>query len=221
VVYKYSSKTVAVPFELLQDSNVDVEAFVRQRLVTRLGRITNTHFTVGTGTNQPTGLITAASTGFTAANASSQVTSVTYASLLETLHSVDPAYRQRPSCGWMFHDQTLKVIRGIVDGQSRPIFVPGWDNTHGAAPLSAPAQLMGFPVTINQDVPVMAASARSIAFGDFSTYYVRDTMEVEMFRFTDSVYTTKGQVGFLAFMRSGGNLLDTSGAVKVFINAAS
>jgi hypothetical protein len=28
-VYKYSSKIVAVPFELLQDSNVDIEAFVR------------------------------------------------------------------------------------------------------------------------------------------------------------------------------------------------
>jgi HK97 family phage major capsid protein len=29
-VYKYSSKIVAVPFELLQDSNVDIEAFVRR-----------------------------------------------------------------------------------------------------------------------------------------------------------------------------------------------
>ena len=52
-VYKYSSKIIAVPFELLQDSSVDVEAFVRDRMVTRLGRITNTHFTTGTGTGQP------------------------------------------------------------------------------------------------------------------------------------------------------------------------
>jgi HK97 family phage major capsid protein len=44
-----------VPIELLQDSNADIEAFVDQsRLVTRLGRITNTHFTTGTGSGQPT-----------------------------------------------------------------------------------------------------------------------------------------------------------------------
>lgn len=36
-VHKYSSKTVAVPIELLQDSNADIEAFVNNRLITRLG----------------------------------------------------------------------------------------------------------------------------------------------------------------------------------------
>jgi len=46
-------------------------------------------------------------------------------------------------------------------------------------------------------------------------------MAVEMFRFTDSAFTKKGQVGFLAWLRSGGNLIDVGGAVRVFINAAS
>ena len=90
-VYKYSSKVVAVPFELLQDSSVDIEAFVRNRLVTRLGRITNTHFTTGTGSSQPNGVITAATTGYTAANSTSQVTTILYASLVELVHSIDPA----------------------------------------------------------------------------------------------------------------------------------
>ena len=67
----------------------------------------------------------------------------------------------------------------------------------------------------------MAASAKSIAFGDMSYYYIRDVMSLEMFRFTDSVYTKVGQVGFLAWMRTGGNLIDVGGAVKLFINAAS
>jgi HK97 family phage major capsid protein len=61
--YKYSSKSVAVPIELLQDSAVDIEAFVTKRLVTRLGRITNTHFTTGTGSGQPNGIVTAAGSG--------------------------------------------------------------------------------------------------------------------------------------------------------------
>lgn len=75
-VYQYSSKVVAIPFALLQDSQIDIEAFVQSRLVTRLGRITNTHFTTGTGTAQPTGVVTAAANGVTAANATSQVTAI-------------------------------------------------------------------------------------------------------------------------------------------------
>lgn len=219
-VYKASSKIAAVPFELLQDSQIDIEGFVNARLATRLGRITNTGYTVGTGTAQPTGLITAAATGFTAPNATSQVTAIIYDSIISLIHSVDPAYRALNNCKFMMNDASIRVIRQIKDTANRPIFVPGYDGTSGGAALSAPDTLCGYPIVVNQDVAVMAAGARSIAFGDFSYYYIRDTMDISMFRFTDSAYAKLGQVGFLAWMRSGGNLLDL-GAVKLFVNAAS
>lgn len=217
-VYKFSSKVVAVPFELLQDSNVDIEAFVRARLATRLGRITNTLFTTGTGSSQPNGIVTASGTGYTCANSSSQVTTVAYDSLVELQHSIDPAYREGGNCGWMFNDSTLKKLRQIKDGQSRPIFVPGYESGN---PGGAPDRLLGDPITINQDFASMAASAKSMAYGDFSYYKIRDVMDITMFRFTDSAYTKLGQVGFLAWMRSGGNLIDVGGAVKLLVNAAS
>lgn len=214
-VYKFSSKVVSVPIELLQDSNVNIEAFVQDRLVTRLGRVTNAFFTTGTGTNQPRGIVTAAAIGVTAANSTSQVTAVTYDSLVNLQHSVDPSYRA--NAGWMFNDTTLRELRKIKDGQSRPIFVPGYEN---GVPGGEPDRLLGAPITINQDMANMAANARSILWGDFSGYYIRDVMAVEMFRFTDSAFTKKGQVGFLAWMRSGGNLIDAN-KVRVFVNAAS
>lgn len=218
--YKFSSKDVAVPIELLQDSSVDIEAFVRQRLVTRLGRITNTRFTLGTGSSQPNGIITAASTGVTAANGTSAVTAVLYSNLVDLVHSVDPAYRALGNCSWMMNDASVKVIRKIVDSQGRPYLVPGYEMKLAGESGSAPDTLLGYPITVNQDIAVMAASAKSIAFGDFSFYYIRDAMNVEMQRYNDSAYAKKGQVGFLAWLRSGGNLLDT-GAVKLFVNAAS
>ncbi|BEV02208.1 phage major capsid protein [Novosphingobium olei] len=217
-VYKASSKVVAIPYELLQDSSIDVEAFVRNRLATRLGRITNTGYTVGTGSGQPTGLITAAATGYTCPNSTSQVTAVTYDSLVELQHSIDPAYRALGNCGWMFNDSTLKKIRQMKDGQSRPIFVPGYE---AGVPGGVPDTLLGSAITINQDMAAMAANAKSIAFGDFSFYNIRDVMDVTMFRFTDSAYAKLGQVGFLAWMRTGGNLIDVGGAVKLLANAAS
>ena len=216
-VYKFSSKVVAVPIELLQDSSIDVEAFVRQRLVTRLGRITNQLFTTGTGAAQPNGVATGATVGVTAANATSQVTAITYDSLVSLQHSVDPSYRETGACSWMFNDATLAVLRKIKDGNSRPIFVPGYEASN---PGGEPDRLLGSPIVINQQVANMAASARSVLFGDFKGYKIRDAMQMEMFRFTDSAYMKKGQVGFLAWMRSGGNLTDV-GAVRVFVNAAS
>lgn len=214
-VHKAGSRVVTVPIELLQDSNVDIEAYVQGRLVERLGRVTNLGFTVGTGTGQPTGIVPAATIGVTAANSTSQVTAVTYDSLVNLQHSVDPAYRN--NAGWMFNDTTLRELRKIKDGSERPIFVPGYETGN---PAGAPDRLLGAPITINQDVANMAASARSILFGDFSGYYIRDVMGVTMYRFTDSAFTKRGQVGFLAWMRSGGNLVDV-GKIRVFVNAAS
>jgi HK97 family phage major capsid protein len=56
--FKYSSKLVLVPIELLQDSFFDLNTFLARKLGERLGRITNTHFTVGTGGGaQPNGIV--------------------------------------------------------------------------------------------------------------------------------------------------------------------
>jgi HK97 family phage major capsid protein len=189
--------------------------FVRARLVTRLARITNTHFTVGTGSSQPTGIITAATLGATACNRPHL--STTYDALIDLVHSVDPAYRAGKA-EFMMNDSSVKVLRKIKDGQSRPIFVPGYEV---GVPGGAPDTLLGYKISVNQDVAVMAANAKSIAFGDFSFYKIRDVMAVEMFRFTDSAYTKNGQVGFLAWMRSGGNFIDVGGAVKLFVNSAT
>lgn len=213
--FKYSSRTVAVPIELLQDSSIDVEALVRNRLATRIARITNQHFTTGTGTGQPQGIVPGVSVGVT--GATGQATSVTYDSLVNLQHSVDPAYRELGNETFMMNDLTLREIRKIKDGQNRPIFVPGYEV---GVPGGVPDTLLGNRVVVNQDMAAMAANARSILFGDFSFYTIRDVMEVTMFRFTDSVYATRGQVGFLAWSRHGGQLIDVN-AVRAFQNSAT
>lgn len=213
-VYKFSSKIIAVPFELLQDSQIDVEAFVNQRLITRLGRATNTYFTTGTGTSQPRGIVTGATAG--KVGTTGQTTTVIFDDLVDLIHSVDPAYRKSPGVGFMMNDSALKVIRKLKDSQNRPVFLPG------DAGLSGPMAdtVLGYRVTINQDMAAMAANAKSILFGDMKKYIVRDVMAATAFRFTDSAYAKLGQVGFLYWMRSGGNLTDT-GAVKYYQNSAT
>ncbi|RYF75070.1 MAG: phage major capsid protein [Comamonadaceae bacterium] len=213
-VYKYSSKSIALPFELLQDSMFDIEAYLRSLLALRLGRIQARHQTVGTGTAQPRGIATAAAVG--KIGTTGQTTTVTYDDLVDLEHSVDPIYRGAGR--WMFHDDVLKSIRKLKDTQNRPIFVPGYET---GSPGGAPDRLLGRPFVINQKMPSPAASVKSILFGDFSKYLIRDVMDVTLFRMTDSAYTLKGQVGFVAFCRSGGNLLDVGGAVKAYQHPAT
>lgn len=215
-VYKYSSKKIALPFELIQDSMFDIEAYIQALLARRIGRITDKHFTVGTGTGQPKGLITAATVG--KAGKTGQATSITYDDLVDLEHSVDPAYRNGGAVGFMMHDATLKELRKLKDSDGRPIFVPGYEQGN---PGGAPDRLLNRPIYINQAMDPMKANAKSVAFGDFSTYFIREVMDLTLFRMADSGFITSGQIGFIAFNRQGGNLIDVGGAVKLYQNSAS
>jgi HK97 family phage major capsid protein len=208
--YKYSSKKIALPLELIQDSAIDVVAFVVNRLATRLGRITNKHYTVGTGSSQPFGIMARTSAGKT--GTTGQTTTVIYDDLVDLKHSVNRAYRANAS--WMMNDLSVAIVSKIKETTGRPIWEP-------AITSDKPDMLLGKPVVTNDDVAVMAANAKSIAFGDFSKYIVRDVEgSVLIRRFDDSAFALNGQVGFCGWMRTGGNLTDTL-AVKHYANSAT
>lgn len=212
--FKYSSKKIALPVELIQDSAIDVVRFVVERLSQRLGRITNKHYTVGTGSGQPAGLATRATSG--KVGTTGQTATVTYDDLVDLEHSVNSAYRR--GAAFMMADSSVKVIRKIKDSAGRPIFTPSYD---AGGTAGAPDLLLGRPLYVNDDVAAMAANARSILFGQLSQYKIRDVAgSMSIRRFDDSAFALNGQVGFCGWMRTGGNLLDTA-AVKFYQNSAT
>ncbi|WP_439539475.1 phage major capsid protein [Sphingomonas sp.] len=212
--YKYSSKVFTIPFELLQDAGpgIDVEAFVRRAAAQRIARITNKHFTTGTGTGQPQGIVTAAASG--KVGTTGQTLTVTHDDLVDLEHSVDPAYRELQTVGFMFHDTTLRNLKKLKDGENRPLWQPGIS-------VKEPDVLLGYRYTINQAMPVMAANAKSILFGDLHSYMIRDIMQVTLFRFDDSAFVKKGQIGFLAWSRHDGKLVTAGSPVKYYQNSAT
>lgn len=208
--YKYSSKLVRVSVELLQDSAFSMDGVLAPMLGERIARITNTHFTTGDNSSKPQGAIAGASSGVTATG----TTAVTYEELLDLLHSVDPAYRTGPKVGWMFKDATLKALRKLEDGDGRPLWQAGLTNRE-------PDTLFGYQYWINQDCATMAASATPIAFGDFSKYRIRDVAGVTLLRLTER-YADYHQIGFLAFSRHDGRILDAgTDPIKKLTMAAS
>lgn len=209
-VYKYSSKQIALPVELIQDSAIDIIALVVARLAMRIARIQNTHFTIGDGSSKPSGMITQAGTG--KVGATGQTVTVTYDDLVDLKHAINRAYRVGGR--YMMNDLTIAAVSKLKDTTGRPIWVP-------AITEGAPDRLNGHAVVTNDDMAVMAANAKSIAFGDFSQYTIRDVQNsTTMRRFDDSAFALKGQVGFCGWTRSGGNLLEPS-AVKVYSNSAT
>jgi HK97 family phage major capsid protein len=208
--YMYSSKVVRVGIALLQDAAFDIEGWLAGKLATRLGRISNRHYTTGDAAAKPEGVFTGAAVGKT--GATGQTTSVTVDDLWDLKHSVDPDYREAPE--WMFHDDTLLKIKKIKDGEGRPIWQSG-------LAVREPDSIDGDPYVINQHAATMTASARSIAYGDFSTYYIRTVQGLILLRLTER-YAERLQVGFLAFQRQDGKLIDAgTNPIKVYVNSAS
>jgi HK97 family phage major capsid protein len=199
--YKYSSKYIKASVEFLQDTSINAAEFIGGALGVRIARITSDHFTTGTGSSQPNGIVTAAtSSAVTFATA----TTVTYDNLVDLIHSVDPAYRVNGRL--MFHDGALKMIKKVKvlqysgDTTGQPLWQPGLT-------LGQPNTIHGYDYVINQSMTTPATTVKSILFGDFSKYLIRDVREVTLMRL-DERFAELGQVAFLAFSRHDGDLLD-------------
>ncbi|MFJ8347633.1 phage major capsid protein [Streptomyces sp. NPDC094153] len=207
--YIFSSKQVKLSMSLLQDSAFNLETWVPKKLGERIGRRSARAWTTGTGVDQPQGLTTGAVVGKT--GAAGQTTSITYDDLIDLEHSVDNAYR--PNGRYLMHDQTLKVIRKLKDGQQRPLWVPI------PAP-GFPATINGFEYTVDNTMPVPGASAKTVAFGDFAAgYIIRQVLDVQTLRLVER-YAEYLQVAFLGFARLDGGIQDSS-AIRLYQHSAT
>ncbi|MDO1559818.1 phage major capsid protein [Brevundimonas sp. 2R-24] len=204
--YKYTTGAVLVSKELLQDASFDVSAIVTAAMAERMGRIINEVMTTGDGSGDPNGIVTAAANGKTAASTSA----IAADELIDLIHSVDPAYRGRAS--FMFADSTLNALRKLKDSEGRYIWQPGL--VAGEA-----ATILGHKFYVNSDMAAIGAGTKSVLFGDFSRYYVRQVLPFEIVRLTER-YADYGQVGFIGFARYDGELMDAR-AVKALTQAAS
>jgi HK97 family phage major capsid protein len=216
----FTSDSVLVPLALIEDSYFNLDSFIAKALGTRLGRLFNKKMTVGAGTTEPNGIQTAViAAGNTVQGATGDATSIKYVDLVDVLHAVDPAYRNLPTSKWMFHDSTLKALRLLVDGNNRPLWQPGLTAGFGQA---FPETILDRPYVINNDMPVMAASAYPVLYGDLSKYKVRRVASgTTVLRLVER-YADYLQVGYIAFLRADGQLLDAgTHPVAAFQNSAT
>ncbi|HBO8236489.1 TPA: phage major capsid protein [Pseudomonas aeruginosa] len=202
--HKMSSKVIRVPNELLADSGIDMEAFLANRIASRLGRGESRLLVKGTGAGvplQPLGLEASTAVGKVTASAAA----LTWQEINGLIHSIDPAYRSAPKFRLAFNDATLQLIEEMVDAQNRPLWLPGID-------AERPATILKQRYVVDQAIASIGASAKFMYAGDFEQFIVRRVRYMAIKRLVER-YADFDQTGFLAFHRFGCVLQDTA-AIK-------
>jgi len=186
--FKVSSDMVKVPYELATDANYDLQGLLGGILAERVARKASALYCTGTGSAQPAGYVTGSTLGKAAAGAAA----ITTDELIDLYHSVDPAYRVSPNAAWAMNDSTVKLIRKLQDGDSQYIWQPG-------LAADVPAQLFGRPVVIDNNMPAATTGLKSVIFGDFSKFFIRDA-GLRVVRM-DERFADNDQIAWVILMR--------------------
>jgi HK97 family phage major capsid protein len=213
--WTYRSGYLPISIELLQDSAFDFDSLIRNALAIRFARGQNAHFTGGNGTTQPQGIALAASAAVGKQGIAGQTVTVITDDLVDLEHSIDPAYR--PGSIFMMHDTTVQALRKMKDSTGRPLWQVQDDPAMAG---TAGATINGYRYVVNQDMPVMAASALSIAFGNFQNYIIRDVLGLRVTRLNER-FAENGQIAFIAFQRTDGRLVSAGAPLKFYKNSAT
>lgn len=202
--YTYRS-LVKASNELLRDSGIDIQSYIAELLGDRIGRAEASAFTTGTGSSQPEGFIQGASAGVTAAGA----TAITINDIVGLINSLDAWYQ--PNARFVMHQAIWFYLLKLQDSYGRQLIPINYGD-------SVERRLFGFPVVLNNAMQSsVATTTKTIAFGDFSQFYIRDSGPLIINRL-DERYADAYETGFLAVGRRDSKVIQTN-AIKLLTQA--
>jgi HK97 family phage major capsid protein len=191
---------------LLDDAAVDMEAWIAGEVDIVFAEQEGDAFVRGDGVNKPKGFLaytavadaswawgslgyiaTGVAGGWKATNPSD--------TLIEVIYALKVSHRQNGT--FMMNRKVQADIRKFKDVDGNYLWRP-------PASAGQPASLMGFPIAEAEEMPDIAASSTSLAFGDFrSGYLVVDRAGVRILR---DPYSAKPYVLFYTTKRVGGGV---------------
>ena len=201
---------IKVSDELLQDSVFDIESYIATEFARRVGDAEEAAFINGDGAGKPMGILhdtNGAATGVTAAGAAA----ITSEELIDLVYSLKSPYRKRAI--FLFNDQTIKAIRKLKDGTGQFLWQPGLQ-------AGQPNTLLGYSYETSTHMPLLAAGAKPIIFGDFSSYWIADRDGRSIQRLNE-LYAVTGQIGFRVTQRLDGRLVQPEGVKCLAMKAGT
>lgn len=204
--YKFSSKMVKVSSELIQDNGVNILDYLAKKLGIRLGKVTNTYYTTGTGSSQPQGYLAASAAARGKVTASTST--FTLAEMAAFQDSIDPAYRGSNKIAWAMHSNLLSEIKqlSIASATDGGVWTPSFRD-------GEPDRILGKPYFLNNAMSSTSATGDKImAYGDWAQFMVRVVNNMSIRRL-DERYAEFDQIAFFGLMRSD-SFLENTEAVK-------
>ncbi|HHW7518579.1 TPA: phage major capsid protein [Mannheimia haemolytica] len=205
---KLTSKIIRVSGELLQDSVIDIEAYLASRIAERIGRAEAHYLVRGNGTGSPVAQPKGLDVSVTGKTTTIAANTVDWKDINTLIHSIDPAYRGAGNTRLAFNDKTFRTLKEMVDANNRPLWLPSITGV-------APATILGYQYVIDQGIEDIAKDKKFMFFGDFNRFIVRRVSYMTLKRLVER-YAEYDQVGFLAFHRFDCALEDTS-AIKALV----
>lgn len=199
--------------KLIDDSSIDVEAWLTEKLVEIFARTENAAFIGGDGSGKPKGILSysAGTSGSTIEQIDSGTDGeVTVDGLINMFYALKDEYANNAT--FLMNRSTAQAIRLLKNSTTDEyIWQPG-------LAAGAPDTLLGVPVEQCSDMPVIASDALAVAVGDFKrAYQVVDRTGIRILR---DPYTEKPFVKFYTTKRVGGEVINFE-AIKLLKLAAA
>jgi HK97 family phage major capsid protein len=192
---------------LLEDSQIDLSAYLGNHVARRFGQKEASWFVTGNGTTQAEGVLTSTEVdAFEAAG-----TALASDDLIDTFYSIKTAYSA--SGVWMMNRYSMAVVRKLKDSDGSYLWQP-------SIAAGVPPTLLGRPVYEAVDMPNPVAGATPIVFGDFASgYAIADRVGFEILR-DDYTGAANGIVKLHARRRVGGRVVLGEALTKLKLAAA-
>ena len=187
---------IKISEELINDSVFDIEGYVAREYARRIGAKEESACFVGDGIGKPLGILAptgGAQTGVSAASA----TALSCDEVIDLFYSLRSPYRK--NAVWVTNDSTVKALRKLKDGNGQYIWQP-------SLTAGTPDTILSHPVMTSAYMPEIASGAKTMAFGDFSHYWIADR-QGRTFKRLGELFAPSGQVGFLGSQRVDGKLI--------------
>ena len=175
--YKFGA-LVSLSNEIIADSGVNLLDLVARIGSREIAFDAGAKLTTGTGTVEPTGIVTAAGSGVTGTAVSG---APTYENLVDLAYSV--AGSNRSDYGFMVSTSALAAIRKIKDGAGNYIFTP-------SISVDGRDFLLGNVIHENASMPAVAATAasKSIVYGKLDDFIIRQAGGIQVATSTDYAF---------------------------------
>lgn len=195
--HKITAQT-KVSFELLANSEVDLNSYLTDVIVRRLAKEVNKFLLVGTGTKQPKGIIN----GTQICEVASDLGIVDFIKIQTTCN---PSYLE--NAFWVMNRQTFQHVAGLMDNMGRPYLTSHVINE------KIQYRLLGLEVIVDMHMPSMGNDAKAVVLANVAEGYAVNMLQNITLRHLTEIGFTEGTETFAGYLMLDGKIINEDAIV--------